>query len=175
MKKKIILICCIFCTMLSCINLYAENNEQSIQWSIQWNGLIYTGIYTGEIEFGRPNGEGEYHGELTESYHVSNEIDYRGKWKDGRMEGKGVLTDLSSGIRYEGKFKENKLNGEIKKSYIEDENILSYSITKYTKDVPYGISRQYNPKGKEIFPLRRNPKNRRMHHAGARNRSSISS
>lgn len=150
MKKRIIFICCIFCTMLSCINLYAKNNEQSIQWSIQWNGLIYTGTYTGETEFGRPNGKGEYHGELTESYPVSNEIDYRGKWKDGKMEGKGVLTDLSSGIRYEGKFKENKLNGEIKKSYIEDENILSYSITKYTKDVPYGISRQYDPNGKEI-------------------------
>lgn len=148
MKKWMVLIC-FFSAMLCCLNIHAESEEQNMIWSVQWNGMLYTGSYSGAIKYGRPNGKGQYQGKVAEKYGIESEIIFSGKWKDGKMEGKGELTEFPSGISYQGKFLEGKLNGRIKKTILKDGKESGYSSVKYTKDVPYGISSQYDLKGNE--------------------------
>ena len=61
------------------------------------------GKYVGEINNGKPNGQG------IESY--SDGEEYVGKWKNGKPNGQGTYT-FPNGKKYEGKFKDGKEQGQ---------------------------------------------------------------
>lgn len=150
MKKWIIFVCTVFCLWAYSMNIYAADIEQTMNWTVQWKGLIYTGNYMGEIQYGRPNGKGKFQGYLTDAYSFDNEIIFDGEWKDGKIDGEGKLTEVSTGTCYEGIFLENKLNGKIRKTVTKNNEIPEYFQTNYTEDIPYGISYQYSSQGEKI-------------------------
>ena len=78
--------------------------------------------YKGQVENGKPNGQGTYtnhdgekyvgewkdgekHGQGTYTYHHG--FKYVGEWKDNRKHGQGTYT-LTDGIRFEGEWKDGK-------------------------------------------------------------------
>jgi len=61
------------------------------------------GKYEGEIENGKPNGQG--------TFTWSDGSKYVGEWKDGKMSGQGTKT-WTNGDMYEGEFKDGKRNGQ---------------------------------------------------------------
>ena len=82
------------------------------------------GKYVGEIEDGKPNGQGtynfygtKYEGEWKDGkYHGQGTLTslgtkYVGEWKDGEENGQGTLT-WSDGRKYEGEFKDGEENGQ---------------------------------------------------------------
>ena len=69
MKKVIMLFAsCILSMMILSRNVWAGGEDQDITWTIQWKGLSYTGNYSGDIAFGRPNGYGEFRGMISKDY-----------------------------------------------------------------------------------------------------------
>ncbi len=150
MKKVIMLFAsCILSMMILSRNVWAGGEDQDITWTIQWKGLSYTGNYSGDIAFGRPNGYGEFRGMISKDYKTEGQIIYNGEWLDGRMQGEGILTDKTAGISYEGTFLENQLNGRTKEIFLKGEEKDYYLIKRYSKDVPYELSIKYNPQEKK--------------------------
>ena len=91
-----------------------ENKEMTLSFSYGER----SGIYTGEIEQGIPEGKGTF--ESTNAENVK--WIYTGDWKQGMMDGVGVF-EWEDGTRYEGGYKAGEENGE-GKWYYNDELIL---------------------------------------------------
>ena len=60
-------------------------------------------IYKGDVENGKPNGQG--------TYTFPDGKKYEGKFKDGKEHGKGTYT-YPDGVKYEGEWKEGKEHGQ---------------------------------------------------------------
>ncbi len=112
-----------------------------LEWTVKWQGMLYTGVYTGESLYGQPEGNGEFSGYLQTTDHETKGIEYNGEWESGQFEGEGKLTDLDNNICYEGEFEEGKLSGEVKEYSLEEEE---YFIKSYEKDIPIGVSWVYD-------------------------------
>lgn len=150
MKRwMILLVSCILGLMVFAGNAKAGGEDRKIVWTIQWKGMSYTGNYSGDMAFGRPNGYGEFRGFINKEYGIEGQIVYSGEWLDGRMEGEGLLTDRTASISYEGLFLENMLNGRIKETVLEGEEKDYYLIKRYSRDVPYELSIKYDPQEKK--------------------------
>lgn len=105
MVKLFTLVVCIF-LLAGCSNAtsatYVENKEMTLNFSYGDR----TGIYTGNVEEGIPQGEGTF-----ESVNDSNEKwTYTGDWKDGVMDGYGVC-EWQNGGKYEGQYKAGYMDG----------------------------------------------------------------
>lgn len=149
MKRLMMLLAgCILGMVIFCQDVRAGGEDQEMLWTIQWKGLSYTGNYTGDTAFGRPNGFGEFRGFLNKEYGIDGRIVYSGEWLDGRMNGVGILTDKTGGISYEGPFLENQLHGKVKETFLSGEEKSYYVSKRYNKDVPYELAIRYDPEGK---------------------------
>ena len=111
--KKIIFICISIFAFFS-INVHAstESISDGIEWSIRWQGYTCTGVYNGEIKNNKPDGNGEFEGQIFIEETPGDIIVYDGKWINGMFDGKGVLENKTSHVKYVGDFSEGKLNGE---------------------------------------------------------------
>lgn len=118
-----------------------------IEWSVKWQGMIYTGIYDGEALYGQPEGNGKFSGYLQITDQDTKYIEYNGEWESGQFEGEGKLTDLDNRICYEGEFEDGKLSGEVKEYLLEEKG---YFIKSYEKDIPIGVSWIYDEEEKII-------------------------
>ena len=120
----------------------------------------HSGVYTGNLVDGKPNGKGCFKcDEGSWSY------TYEGEWKDGKRHGKGVETSYQSGCvisTFEGEFKDDqdirgvitwadgdKYEGEVKNGWMDGYGIMTYANGdtyegEWLNDQPCG-------KGKEIF------------------------
>ncbi|MBR4290858.1 MAG: peptidoglycan-binding protein [Oscillospiraceae bacterium] len=56
------------------------------QFNVIFNGKIYTGTYDGDLQDGRPHGNGTFEG-----YYQKNKITYSGQWLNGEMSGIGTV------------------------------------------------------------------------------------
>lgn len=130
-------ICFILCSFICLAEQVEVTTTGTIAWSVQWQGMIYTGTYTGELLEVYPHGYGEFEGSLSDENTSDAQIKYSGKWKEGKIHGKGILVDETTGITYEGKFSEGTLNGTFKQ-YTENDD-TSYVISNYSKDLPCNI------------------------------------
>ena len=73
---------------------------------VQWKGLAdkpTNPIYKGQVENGKPNGQG--------TLNLLNGEKYVGEWKNGRPNGQGTGT-LPDGRKYVGEYKDGKRNGQ---------------------------------------------------------------
>lgn len=131
------------CILMACF-LHAEESNESkeIEWSIQWQGLTCKGFYYGEVYNNKPNGTGEFTGNIIIGDAEKDELFLNGNWENGKLQGKGILINYTKDIVYEGTFKAGKLNGVIKE-YSNTENNL-YRVKNYKDDVPYGVCWIYN-------------------------------
>lgn len=150
--KKIIFICISIFAFFS-INVHAstESISDGIEWSIRWQGYTCTGVYNGEIKNNKPDGNGEFEGQIFIEETPGDIIVYDGKWINGMFDGKGVLENKTSHVKYVGDFSEGKLNGEIEQyNYTEDNELQSYSSLMYLEDIPYGVQKVYNSENELI-------------------------
>ena len=148
MKKKLFYTV-FFLLIMICIHANAENEKSKIGYTLVWQGLSYEGTYTGSLLEGIPNGTGKFVGSTILSDGSISKILYSGKWKKGKMKGKGVLKDFYSSIIYTGKFKNNMLHGEVVEKSLNYEDTI-YCIKNYNKDVPYGVAWYYDEFGIKI-------------------------
>ena len=87
-----------------------QNVETLYLWKIS-SGVLWKGfgdkqtnlIYKGQVENGKPNGQG--------TLNLPNGEKYVGEWKNGRPHGKGTGT-LPDGRKYVGEYKDGKRNGQ---------------------------------------------------------------
>lgn len=155
MKKRLVLLCSIVLIISAfVINVNADGAgaeaASSRAYSIQWQGLNCTGVYRGEWENGRPDGTGDFEGNLILNGEEKDKISYSGKWQEGKLHGKGVLINYDEDTVYEGKFLAGRLNGEIKKYSYSEGAEGAYTLLCYSKDVPYNIQRDYNEAGSVV-------------------------
>lgn len=135
--------CTLFFLCMLSKDFTVKADEFEVGWTIRWQGLVCSGNYYGEMKDGKPEGKGSFSGKIYLSDDkLGDEVEYEGMWKQGQLNGQGVLTNLTTGTVYEGKFSGNKLNGKIT-IYTEDERYM----VQYSKDVPYGISYKYDSEG----------------------------
>ena len=133
-------------------NAFAEETEieiknaENVSWTVNWQGVLRSGTYSGGIADGYPQGMGTFTGDLEgESDDISSGLTYEGEWEEGKFHGTGVLTDYLENIVYEGEFLNGKLNGEIKESEITGDR--NYVIRNYKEDVPVNVCISYNQEG----------------------------
>lgn len=141
--RKILLVVMLFCLQLS-LSVSADEKVTDLSWTITWQGITCSGTYTGKIVDGKPEGKGEFIGNLAID---DGQIIYSGKWKNGALAGKGKLIDVSQGLTYSGKFKNNKLNGKI---IISSEDSTNTEEIFYSNDIPYGVYLKKEEDGKII-------------------------
>ena len=113
-------------------------DEPVVDWSISWQGWSCSGLYSGEMRNGLPHGYGEFDGKFIMDDGTEVHITYSGRWKKGYLQGEGKLVDYSEGVVYEGNFSENRMNGTVK--VYKEEDIQTYEIRNYSKDVPCNVS-----------------------------------
>lgn len=147
MKKWIAVLGSILLWGVGAVFAYASESETvgNLSWSIYWEGLLCTGVYSGETVSGVPNGYGEFTGNVIINNEETSEIIYQGNWEDGELSGEGHLQNTAKGRIYEGKFKENKLNGTIKEYNMSSGGV--YSLKRYSLDIANGFSWTYNDAG----------------------------
>ncbi|MDE6624933.1 MAG: hypothetical protein K2K56_01040 [Lachnospiraceae bacterium] len=147
-RKKIMFLFMFLCLGMNCARLYAKGLDSGtdkvteMEWFIRWQGIICYGVYSGEVQNGKPEGKGEFSGNIVIDNEDMGEIVYNGQWKSGEMQGKGKLIDYEAGRIYEGNFLENKLNGVVKE-YSTDK-FQTYTLKRYKKDVSTGVCWEYN-------------------------------
>lgn len=155
MKKQLVLFCSIALIISAFVmSVNADGTEtgetSSGTYSLQWQGLNCTGIYSGEWKNGRPEGDGNFEGNTILDGKEKDKVSYSGKWKEGKMSGKGVLVNYTEDVVYEGKFLEGRLNGEIKQYSYSKGEASAYTVLHYSKDVPCNIRRDYNESGRIV-------------------------
>lgn len=146
-KKKIVPVMCFALLMAVGCAKGQKAGQASIPHSFYWGGTICTGSYTGEIQEGKPYGEGTFHGYVMRDGKEQDEVSYTGKWKEGRIAGKGTFTNISKAVSYDGKFANNTKNGEI---VVQQENSDTYEKITFHKDIPYGISVLYDAETDQV-------------------------
>ena len=102
----------IFSILLLSSPLFGDNHkgETLYLWKtssgVQWKGFgdkQTNPIYKGQVENGKPNGQG--------TLNLLNGEKYVGEWKNGRPHGQGTGT-LPDGRKYVGEYKDGKRHGQ---------------------------------------------------------------
>lgn len=115
----------------------AEETLKEIPWSVKWQGLECIGEYSGKINNkNQPNGKGKFVGYTILNGEEYHEIEYSGKWEDGKIQGKGILTDKTEEVEYIGYFYDSKMNGRFRVSSEKNKGIVEH--INYNMDIPYG-------------------------------------
>ena len=82
--------------------LYLWKTSSGVQWKGFGDKQTHP-IYKGQVENGKPNGQG--------TLNFSNGEKYVGEWKNGRPHGQGTGT-LPDGRKYVGEYKDGKRHGQ---------------------------------------------------------------
>lgn len=145
-RNGIIYLLILLCVGESCVCSYAEEKEKTvaIECSVMWQGVACYGKYTGENRKGKPEGQGEFVGNIVIHNEEQGKIQYTGEWADGKMNGQGALIDYERETVYEGEFHNNKLAGNVKEYSIDENQSQHYTKKRYNNDVPYGVCLEYD-------------------------------
>lgn len=148
MKKiRFILLLCMMALTVSGCSKDEKKVQTTVDHSFYWGGTICSGVYTGEMQEGKPNGTGSFEGYVMRDGEERDEVSYTGKWKEGRIAGKGIFTNITKGISYEGKFVNNTKNGDF---IVKEEETDTYEEVSFHKDIPYGVSFFRNAEDKKM-------------------------
>ena len=82
--------------------LYLWKTSSGVHWK-EFGDKQTNPIYKGQVENGKPNGQG--------TLNLFNGEKYVGEWKNGRPHGQGTGT-LPDGRKYVGEYKDGKRNGQ---------------------------------------------------------------
>lgn len=146
-KIKMIPLLCITMILASGCSGNEKRAEQSVSHSFYWGGTICSGSYTGKMENGKPAGRGSFHGYLMRDGKEQDQVSYDGGWKEGRVAGTGTFVNISDDITYKGKFKNNWKHG---KFVVKSGDSEIYEKVSFYKDIPYGIAILHRTEDDEI-------------------------
>jgi len=99
------------------------------------------------MQGGKPSGTGSFEGHVMRDGEEQDEVSYTGKWKEGKVAGKGIFTNITEGISYKGKFTNNAKNGDF---IVKAGDSDTYEEISFRKDIPYGVSFLRSTKDKQI-------------------------
>lgn len=108
---------------------------QTFPYEFSVNTISYSGVYSGEITGGLPDGDGFFQTDDDSPYQFT----YNGAFKNGLFHGKGIIT-LSDSSQLSGKFKNGSPYGKFRLVY-EDGN---YSIMHFHFGFPYKEMNTYS-------------------------------
>lgn len=151
MKKFIIICISIFAFFSIKVHASTDDNSDRIEWSVRWQGYTCIGVYNGGVKNNKPDGKGEFEGQIFIEETPGDIIVYDGNWINGTFDGKGILENKTTHVKYVGDFSEGKLDGEIEQyTYTKDNELQSYSSLMYLEDIPYGVQKVYNSENELI-------------------------
>lgn len=136
-KTTLVSLICFTMVMAAGCSQKQEESQAAVSHSFYWAGTFCSGTYTGEMQDGRPHGTGTFQGYVMRDGKEQDEVSYTGKWREGKVAGKGVFTDITEGIVYEGKFTNNAKNGDF---VVKEDDSDIYEQVSFYKDIPYGVS-----------------------------------
>ena len=93
----------------------------------EYGNKDYHAKYEGEIENGKPNGQGKWN--------LPNGNKYEGEWKDGKEHGQGTYT-FSGGNKYEGEWKDGNYHGQGTFTYPDGRKMVG----KWRKGKPWNVT-----------------------------------
>lgn len=125
--------------------------REGITYRFTTNTIYYSGIYTGEMRNGLPNGKGIFEADEESPCLFT----YEGEFENGQYHGKGKIT-YENGETLSGKFKEGNPSGKMTYTYTDG----TYASILYHSSIPYSVSEVYTKDGKL--------KNREFYYDGVR-------
>lgn len=118
-----------------------DNSLQEFHYEILVNNIKYSGAYTGEIEAGRPSGEGIF----SADDNSARQFIYEGTFEDGTFDGEGTIT-FADGNKLKCNFSSGLPNGYGEILFPDG----SYTKIKFASGTPYGIASTYSEDSKLI-------------------------
>lgn len=151
MKKRSCIIYILLALLLfsSCSILQSDPSGQveNQPYSFKRQNISYTGLYSGQMDKGEPQGEGRFivssavpDSEESRKNGVFSE--YTGSWSDGTFEGEGTLT-YADGSVVSGEFLSGEYDGLMTTITTDSE----YELAHYAHGVLYGLVRRYSASG----------------------------
>ena len=151
MKKRSCIIYILLALLLfsSCSILQSDPSGQveNQPYSFKRQNISYTGLYSGQMDKGEPQGEGRFivssavpDSEESRKNGVFSE--YTGSWSDGTFEGEGTLT-YADGSVVSGEFLSGEYDGLMTTITTDSE----YELAHYAHGVLYGLARRYSASG----------------------------
>lgn len=109
-----------------------------MEYTFWLNNIMYTGIYTGEIEVGKPNGQGTFTSDKKSPYLFT----YNGEFEQGLFNGQGEII-YENGDSLKGRFLDGVPTGKMNLEHPDGD----YAVIYYGSGIPCRVITEYSKDG----------------------------